>query len=98
MGLPLPMAGSLPNVGVPICMLAGVLYTMGLSNLFDFVKICIFDVVEPSGPSKSDLWLKNDSFWWGERFLTRKVCLLFIFRVHGGPLYNGCCRSQICPF
>ena len=23
---------------------------------------------------------------------------IFIFWVHGGPLYNGCCRYQICPF
>ena len=43
------------------------------------MKICIFDVLEPSGPSKSDSWLKNDSFWWGARLRTSKIRLFHIF-------------------
>ena len=40
---------------------------LGLSKLSDFVKICISGILEPSGLSKSNCWLTNDSFWWGGR-------------------------------
>ena len=38
-------------------------HQLGVSNLIDFEEMCVSGVLEPSGPSKSDSWLKNDSFW-----------------------------------
>ena len=34
--------------------------------------------MEPSGPSKSDSWSRNDSFWWGSRLRTGKIRLFHI--------------------
>ena len=59
-----------------------------MSNLIDFVKTCLFGVLELSGPSKSDLWLETDSFWWGACLRTSKIELFHIL----GPFQKGSYR------
>ena len=54
------------------------IYYIYIYILIDFVKICIFDVLEPQGNSKSDSRSKKDSFWWGERLRTFKIQLFDI--------------------
>ena len=57
------------------------------------MKICIFGVLEPSGLSKSDLWLKNDSFWWGAGLRTDQIRLFHI--LNPGLWFQGSgLRSQ----